>query len=98
MRIDVALACDRVEIHDGLADLESAGWDTLSVNALPAHLEFDIYARFLGTADEVDPSATHDLEVYVLGPGMQRLYALNSAFAGPGLPDGREPGWEVPFP
>lgn len=91
MRVDWAIPCRLVEVHDGLATIVGGGIDQYVLPAVPGQMLVNIALRLVGLLDQ----AQHQLRIRILDPVMaEAAQALDTTFTmnppGPNHP----PGWE----
>ncbi len=95
MRLDWVIPCTAVDFRDdGGADIEGAGFDAIVVETLPQRVDLTLLLRMAGLPDDFTEGAPRGIEVYVTGPGLESLAALDFE-----VPTGEpgpesEPGWE----
>lgn len=95
MRLDWVIPCTAVVFRDDSGvDIEGAGFDGLLVEALPQRVDLTLLLRVAGLPDDFAEEAPRGIEVYVTGPGLENLAALDFEIP-PGEPGPEaEPGWE----
>ncbi len=90
MRIDWAIACRYLELHEGLATIVGAGIDQLTVPALGTEVSVMIALRLTVTpGDEGD----HPVTVSIADPELELVGRLDGQFHTEGQPH-QLPGWE----
>jgi hypothetical protein len=91
LRIEWAVACRYVEVHDGLATMVGAGVDFLAPGPLPSPVGVMFVMRLaIAPGDDGD----HELEVGIRGPDMQPVgEPLKAMIHTEGQPHA-QPGWE----
>jgi hypothetical protein len=96
MRLDWVIPCTAVVFHEnGGVTIEGAGFDCLQVDALPQRITLTVLLRVAGLPDDFTEDASRTIEVYMTGPGMENLAALDfEVSAGEPGPDSK-PGWEL---
>lgn len=91
MRVEWAVACRFVEVHDGLATMVGAGVDNIGVASVPSEVGIMFAVRI---AIAPGDSGKHKLTARVLNPQMDQIGELAAEFEiGAGQPH-TQPGWE----
>lgn len=91
MRIEWAILCRFVEVHDGLATMIGAGIDNVTVQNLPVEVG-SMCALRIAVAPG-DTGRKHNLVVKVLAPDLSEINTIQGDFQAHGQPHS-QPGWE----
>lgn len=73
MRVDWAIPCRYVEVHNQGATLVGAGADLLVAPELPAPIQVLFAVRFVGAAEEMDGETQHEMLVRLFDPAGESM-------------------------
>jgi hypothetical protein len=97
VRIDWVILCRDLHGRGNSFDLHGAPLDTVWVPEMPAHVALFALLRLMALVEEISSSdERHELETYVIGPGMDVRGQLMFDFPPPLVPAGYDTAWEVP--
>ena len=97
MRLEWVIPCTEVHFPAGEEPItiHGAGFDHINVPALPQRIDFTVLLRVAGLPFDFTEDAPRTIEVYLTGPGLDHLAALDMEVPpGEPGPDHVE-GWEV---
>ena len=94
MRLDWVIPCTGVEFRDEGTTIQGAGINCVRVRALPVEIQFTVLLRVVGLTEDFIEEAPRGVEVYLTGPGLDHLAALEFEVPTGEAPDGYE-GWEI---
>ncbi len=100
MRVDWAIPCRHVEVHDNLATIVGAGIDHIWLPSVPAPVQVSLAIRLVFVPDELDPAVPHNLRVAAISPDRQTLAEVDGALnvaVPPGVADDWLRGLHVPM-
>jgi len=92
MKIDWALSCRAFSGSGSELDLEGVGVDTFWAAELPAEVDFSVILGLRGTREEF--GVAHQVDSYLLGPGMTLLGDLGFELGPVDFPSGYLEGWQ----
>lgn len=91
MRVEWAVACRFVEVHDGLATMVGAGIDNITIPQIPAEVGFMVAVRVaIAPGDTGQPQ---QVALRMLDPSLAEVGTLTAGFQMDGAPHA-QPGWE----
>ena len=95
MRLDWLIPCTSVTIKGGLAAIQQAGIDRVTVDELPVEVRFVVLLRVVGLPNDFLEESPREAEAYLLGPGMEPLVSLQFEIPPGDPPDDLPDGWEL---